>query len=129
MATTFSPPSPIPVLSSAERTAAATSEIFRNRGSQYRGILLIVNVTVNGESEDLDVVLQSSSGGGDAFATVLALPTIDSTGVFVGVVHPALLTEDEGVADKGPLESAWRVVATPDGNDPVTYSVQAHLLA
>lgn len=134
-----SPVSPITVFASTARTATTTSSVFRIPGglitggeSLVSGILLVIDVTAVTATPSVTFALETSSGiTADAFAAHVTSAAITDTELdttTLMVVHPDVPNDRTNVADQGPLEGLWRVVATHADTDSITYSVTAHLL-
>jgi hypothetical protein len=114
------------VFASAERTAATNSDVFVNDGP-YRGLDLIIDVTVSAATPSLTFTIQGHSALGNDFYTILASAAITGTGTTVLRVYPGLTAAANTVANFV-LPGLWRVAVAVADADAVTYSVNAWLL-
>lgn len=115
------------VLASAARTATTNSEVFTNFGA--RGILLIVDATVEVDTAEVTPSLQAYDPLSGKYATIwTAAAAISAVGTATYLLYPGAsdgnMTEVDGI----PLPAQFRVVMTAADADSLTYSVGAHLL-
>jgi hypothetical protein len=129
----FDPPQPVTLFASAARddTGAESglfvSEIYDGIPSQYRGVLIEINVTVDGATST-GFVVDVDTDDGDGFTTALASPTIDGLGTTLLLLHPEAEEDVANAVETTSLEYKWRVTWTHSDENAMTGSVQAYFL-
>lgn len=114
----------ITIAGSASRTVATTFGNFTN--VNHRTLHVIVNVTVIG-ADTLTIDIEARQLAPPfTFYPLLTSAAISSTGttvlkIGVGFTPIANLTANDMIP------AVWRVVATPSGADPITYSINSSL--
>lgn len=117
----------IGVVPSASYTATQTGPDIENRN--YRGIKVVVNVTVNtGGLGSITVTIQGKDKTGLVYYTILASAAITAVGTSVLTVYPSLPAV-ANVSANDVLPDELRVVATANNANPISYSVGATLIA
>jgi hypothetical protein len=117
------------LLASAARTnsAVAVSAIQDGIPAAYRGVLIVVDVTVDGAAST-GFVVDVDNDDGTGFATALASATINSVGTTLMLVHPSAPTDRANTVEKTPLLYKWRVTWTHSDANAMTGSVSAFYL-
>ena len=120
------PGSPLTVFASAERTATSSSSVRKIAGDQYRGLLVIIDCTVDGALASVVFTVESNSNStADTFTTQLESPAVAATGSTILVLHEDAPTDRANAIEKTPIEKFWRITATHADADAITYSVVA----
>lgn len=118
------------ILSSAARTATATSDEQDNRYA--RGVMLVVDVTtVAGGALALRPDIQVKAMGTDSWKAINSAATIDATGAvaqYVYVLYPGVTDSDTTLKDIQaiPLPRVWRLSMNHSTSQSITYSVTAY---
>jgi hypothetical protein len=122
------------VFPSAAYTATQTSTPARHPGGldasgrgYARGVLLVIDCTVDPAVASVTFDFQSAAGG-EAFASILVSPAVDAVGTTLMAIHPDIDTAAANLTSLGPLESRYQVVATHADASSITYSVEAYWL-
>ena len=114
----------VSVAASASRTVATTFGNFTN--VNHRALHIIVGVTVIGaDALTIDIEGRELFPPFSFYPLLTSLP-ISSTGVTVLKIGIGF-TPIVNLTANDMLTAVWRVVATPAGVDPITYSINANL--
>jgi hypothetical protein len=130
----FYPAQPVAVFASAARdnTGAESgiyvSDTYEINASQYRGVLILANVTVDGAASTGFVVDVDDKLEDGEWTTRLASATINGTGTTLMLLHPSAPTDRANQIEKTPLNYKWRVTWTHSDENAMTGSVQAYYL-
>ena len=131
----FDPPQPVTLFASAARdnTGAESgifvSEIYDGIPSQYRGVLIVANVTVDGAiSTGFVIDVDNKETGDGVWTTALASATIDGLGTTFMLVHPDAPEDVANIVETTSLDYKWRVTWTHSDENAMTGSVQAYFL-
>lgn len=122
------PGSPITVLASAARTATATSDTYRIPGGQYRGLLIVLNITAVTSTPALTLALHSQTGQGSDFSSQIAMAAkteADVNTTTLLLAHPDA-PDRANVSENTQIGRKWRIVVTHGDSDSATYSVLAY---
>ena len=121
---------PITVFASTARTATATSTIIRSglAGSgegHTKGLALVIDCTAISATPSVVFTLEVATGNAAfaVIATSAAVTTNDTTTSLI--IHPDVANDRANVVDQGPMRTKWRLVATHNDGDSITYSVIA----
>jgi hypothetical protein len=121
------PSQPVTLFASAARTNSVvhTSDTFDLDSSQCRGILVVIDVTVDGAAStgfvvDIDDKLEDGE-----WTTRLASATINATGTTLMLIHPSAPTDRANAVEKTPLNYKCRATWTHSDANAMTGSVTA----
>lgn len=115
----------ITVLASAARTATLSSATFNN--GNYRGASFIIDVTAITATPSVVFSIEGLDAVSGQFYTLLDSVAIVAVGTTVITVYPGL-TPLANIDASALLPWQWRVTATHDDADSITYSVGANLM-
>jgi hypothetical protein len=107
------------VFASQARTATHNSPDLINPGA--RGLLLVINVTASSATPSVVFTIQGKDPASGTYYTILASTAITGAGQTILRVHPDLTAAANQIA-KDILPRTWRVLATHDDTDSITYS-------
>lgn len=118
---------PFTVLASAARAAATTftSSVFDGEASKARGVVLYAKASAGGGSNvDVTFKVQRYKLADDSWEDVLASDgAFDSSGeTLILVVHPGI-SATSNLSAAANLAPKWRLTATHDHAESITYSV------
>lgn len=122
------------ILASAVRTATTNGPDQTNYNA--RGVMLILNVSVEAATETLSVKIQAKDSISGNYADfidfgVVYNATTMAPGAFVAIAYPGLLTADliSGAVGKStPLPRVWRPVVTHSSSGSWTYSLSGEVI-
>ncbi len=114
------------ILPSAARTADTGKEM---RNQRHRGVLIIVDVTVDPATADITPRIEIKDENGD-FNTIIwsATAAISAVGQFSYLIYPGAVKADfDGTEAAGiPLPLEWKLAMITADADSMTYSVRGH---
>lgn len=112
------------LLALAARTGASKSETYSN--PDYKGLHLLINVTVAGASGGITPTIQGYDDFTQTYYDLLVGPAITTTGTKVLKIYPGIATVVGGAANDF-LPQKWRVSMAVGDTSSFTYSVTANL--
>lgn len=127
----FYPSQPVTLFASAARDTVEefVSEVYDGIPTQYRGVLIVVDVTVDGAASTGFVVdIDNKELGDGEWTTALASPTIDAVGTTLLLLHPEAPTDRANAVETTSLDYKWRATLTHSDTNAMTASVQAYFL-
>ena len=113
------------MLSSAARTAAATSDDITN--SSFRGCHVIIDVTADPDTASITPTIQGLDTVSGKYYTLLVGNAIAAVGTTVLRIYPGL-TSSANVIANDILPNKFRVSMAVADTDSMTYSVSATLI-
>lgn len=124
------PAQPVTLLASAARTNSAVAVSATQDGipETYRGVLIVVDVTVDGAASTGFTVDVDDKVDGGEWTTRLASPAITATGATLLLLHPDAPTDVANAVEKTSLNYKWRVTWTHSDANAMTGSVTAFYL-
>ena len=125
------PTSPITLFASAARDTAEefVSDTYDGIPNQYRGLAIIIDVTVDDAASTGFVVNIDDKEDDGEWTTRLASPTIDAVGSTVLILHPSAPTDRANSIETTSLNYKWRATLTHSDTNAMTASVTAFYLA
>ena len=108
------------LLPSLSRTATVPGA--DRRGSVYRSMVVLINVTVNAGGLGSITVTVDGKDANDVYYNILtsaALTAVASTKLTIGPGLPVTAN----ISANEPLPETWRVTVTANNANPITYSV------
>jgi hypothetical protein len=120
------PPQPQTILASAAHTADSTSGPFDGVKGNYRGVLIVLDVTA-ATTGTVTINVQDKSGPADVWTTRLASSAITAVGTTLLLLHPAA-PDRANVSENTSLKYMWRVFADKSDATAKTYSITAYYL-
>jgi hypothetical protein len=121
----FDPPQPVTLLASAAHTATSSSQWYDGIPSQYRGVLIVLDVTA-ATTGTVTLTVETDDGAGIDDALVSS--AITNVGTTMLLLHPSAPTDRANAVEKTPLLYKWRVEAAKSDATAKTYSIQAYFL-
>jgi hypothetical protein len=118
------PPQPVTILASAAHTATSTSDPVDGIKGNYRGVLIVLNVTA---ATTGTVTVSVETNDGDGWDSHLAGSAITNVGTTMLLLHPGA-PDRANVSENTSLNYKWRVVATKSDATAKTYSITAFYL-
>ena len=112
------------ILESAARTAAINVEV---ENTQYRGVIIIFDWTVEAVTSTLTLHIEGKSTLGNDWYTMLTSAALTAVGTTVYRVFPGAIASANLIADDW-LPPTWRFRVAVGDADSSTYSVNAILL-
>lgn len=114
------------IFKSVARTATHNSpDLAKNR--EFSGLILIIDATVEVATASVVFTIQGKDPGSGKYYTILASAAVTAVGTTILRVHPNL-TASANVIAKDVMPSTFRILATHDDADALTYTVGAILV-
>lgn len=116
------------IFRSETRTSTTDSSDMPNRN--FRGVLVILDVTTLGGSLNLDPKIQAYDPTSDQYIDILVGSSVTTTGTYGLLVYPGAGAAADGVTDVAPfpLPEEWRLRVEHSTGDDGVYTAEAKLL-
>lgn len=112
----------ITVFESAERKASVNSSDFENM--KGRGVKVVIDVTATSDTPSVVFAIQGKDLTSGKYYDLLKSAAITSTGTTILTIYPHIDAETN-ISINDILPRFWRVTATHEDADAITYSVGA----